>query len=168
MPTPDPNRTPLYLLDARGRRRSPAASKGHIRGRPPATKGRTFPPDPLAVEDFVALFDACTPQRPGTVGELSALRLRTLIVVLWRTGIRISEALALEERDLNPREGSIAHGMRHSAAVDWHREGLDLLTIQQQLGHAHLGVTQLYLRGIATEEVLAPIAARRPPMVEVA
>ena len=35
------------------------------------------------------------------------LRMRALIVVLWRAGLRISEALALAESDLDPRRGSI-------------------------------------------------------------
>jgi integrase len=34
-------------------------------------------------------------------------RARALIVVLWRAGLRISEALALNETDLDPRRGSI-------------------------------------------------------------
>jgi site-specific recombinase XerD len=34
-------------------------------------------------------------------------RLRALIVLLWRSGLRISEALSLEERDLDPETGSI-------------------------------------------------------------
>ena len=34
-------------------------------------------------------------------------RLRALIVVLWRGGLRIQEALALGERDLDPRRGSV-------------------------------------------------------------
>ena len=63
-------------------------------------RGRKFPPDPIAVEDIVRLFEACQPLTSGWAAELSALRLRALIAVLWRTGLRISEALALEERDL--------------------------------------------------------------------
>ncbi len=35
------------------------------------------------------------------------LRLRGLIVVLWRAGLRISEALALTESDLDPDRGAI-------------------------------------------------------------
>ena len=35
------------------------------------------------------------------------LRLRALIVILWRAGLRISEALALAETDLNPRRGAV-------------------------------------------------------------
>jgi Phage integrase family len=34
-------------------------------------------------------------------------RLRGLIVVLWRAGLRIREALALAEADLDPRRGSL-------------------------------------------------------------
>src|SRR5215216_6423428 len=34
-------------------------------------------------------------------------RLRGLIVVLWRAGLRICEALALAEADLDPRRGSL-------------------------------------------------------------
>jgi site-specific recombinase XerD len=34
-------------------------------------------------------------------------RLRALIVVLWRAGLRVQEALALGERDLDPRRGSL-------------------------------------------------------------
>jgi site-specific recombinase XerD len=35
------------------------------------------------------------------------LRLRALIVILWRAGLRISEALALAETDLEPMRGAI-------------------------------------------------------------
>jgi integrase len=34
-------------------------------------------------------------------------RLRALIVVLWRGGVRVHEALALRERDLDARRGSV-------------------------------------------------------------
>jgi integrase len=34
-------------------------------------------------------------------------RLRALIVLLWRAGLRISEALALQESDLDPTRGAI-------------------------------------------------------------
>ncbi len=34
-------------------------------------------------------------------------RLRALIVLLWRAGLRISEALALQESDLDSTRGAI-------------------------------------------------------------
>lgn len=39
------------------------------------------------------------------------VRLRGIIVVLWRAGLRISEALALNETDLDPGRGSVV--VRH-------------------------------------------------------
>jgi integrase len=38
---------------------------------------------------------------------LQPLRLRALIVLLWRGGLRIQEALTLTENELDPRRGSI-------------------------------------------------------------
>lgn len=230
------------LLDARGRRRSPAACPGYHRGKIPVTKGRRFAPDPIQVQDIVAVLDACKPHRAGKLAELSALRLRALIVVLWRTGLRISEALALEERDLNHRDLAITvrrgkggkrrvvamdewawrefdrwltvrrdlpfgaifcilsgptagrplsdtdarrqlrdaaaraglrrranpHSFRHEHAVELWREGIDVYTIQQQLGHARLDVTAAYLRGVAPVELLEPIGRRKPPVMPIA
>jgi integrase len=38
---------------------------------------------------------------------LKAARLRALIILLWRAGLRIHEALALGEADLDSRRGSL-------------------------------------------------------------
>jgi integrase len=56
-------------------------------------------------------------------GDGAWLSLRALIIVLWRSGLGISEALALEERDLNPAAGSIVvrrgkGGRRRIAGMD--------------------------------------------------
>jgi len=43
-----------------------------------------------------------------TIGERpDSLRLRALMVLLWRAGLRISEALALQESDLDPGRGAV-------------------------------------------------------------
>jgi site-specific recombinase XerD len=42
-----------------------------------------------------------------TPPDRHGLRLRALIVVLWRGGLRIQEALSLIESDLDSRRGSI-------------------------------------------------------------
>jgi integrase len=44
---------------------------------------------------------------PVAVTRPAGSGLRALIVLLWRSGLRISEALALEERDLDAGSGSI-------------------------------------------------------------
>jgi site-specific recombinase XerD len=88
------------LLDATGRRRSPAAMPGHNAGRPPRNKGMRYPADPPTVEEIVAVMRKIPVDRHG-------LRLRAMIVVLWRGGLRIQEALDLTESDLDARRGSI-------------------------------------------------------------
>jgi integrase len=88
------------LLDAAGRRRSPAAMPGHNAGHAPRNKGRVYPADPPTVDEIVAVMRQTPPDTHG-------LRLRALIVVLWRGGLRIQEALSLIESDLDPRRGSI-------------------------------------------------------------
>src|SRR4051794_30035311 len=88
------------LLDAAGRRRSPATMPGFHAGRPPRNKGRRYPADPPSVEEIVAVMRAAGDRRHGC-------RVRALIVVLWRAGLRIHEALALNESDLDRRRGAL-------------------------------------------------------------
>jgi len=88
------------VLQTDGRGRSPATMPGFGRGRPPSNKGLRFPADPPTVEEIVAVMRAAGDSRHG-------LRTRALIVVLWRAGLRISEALTLTESDLDPSRGSI-------------------------------------------------------------
>jgi integrase len=82
------------LLDAAGRRRSPATLPDFRAGRPPRNKGIRYPADPPTIEEIVAVMRAAG---DGVHGR----RLRGLIVVLWRAGLRIHEALALTEADLD-------------------------------------------------------------------
>lgn len=86
--------TPMQtlLIDAAGRRRSPATLPGYHRGRTPRNKGMRYPADPPSVEEIVAVMRAA-----GTA--LDGLRLRALTVILWRAGLRLSEALALGEEE---------------------------------------------------------------------
>jgi len=92
--------TVLPVLDAAGQRRSPATLPGYHAGRPPRNKGRLYPADPPTVEEFVAVMRQTGHDRRG-------FRLRALIVVLWRGGLRAQEALALGEHDLDARRGSL-------------------------------------------------------------
>ena len=86
------------VLDAAGRRRLPATMPGYHAGRPRRNKGRRYPADPPTVEEIVAVMREVSDDRHG-------YRLRALIVVLWRGGLRVQEALSLGERDLDPRRG---------------------------------------------------------------
>jgi diamine N-acetyltransferase len=88
------------LLDRAGRRRSPATMPGFHAGRPPHNKGLRYPADPPKVEEIIAVMRAAGDRPHGR-------RLRALIVLLWRAGLRIHEALALTEGDLDQRRGSL-------------------------------------------------------------
>ena len=162
-----------------------------------------------------------------------------MIVVLWRAGLRISEALALQESDLDRTRGAVLvrrgkggkrrevgmdrwaweqldrwlearaalpvgalfcvlrgptsgrpcspagirtllrnaaraagvrrrfapHQLRHAHAVEMSREGVPLVVIQRQLGHADLGITSSYLRGIDNTEIIHAVHQRPAPMI---
>lgn len=77
-----------------------SASSWAVRGRSPANKGRRYPADPPRVEEIIAVMRAAGDRPYG-------LRIRALIVLLWRAALRIGEALALSESDLEPAQGSI-------------------------------------------------------------
>ena len=92
--------TDLSPFDVAGRRRSPATMPGYHAGRPPRNKGMRYPADPPTVDEIVAVMRHTANNRHGS-------RLRAIIVVLWRAGLRVQEALALTEHDFDPRRGSL-------------------------------------------------------------
>ena len=166
-------------------------------------------------------------------------RLRALIVILWRAGLRIGEALDLAETDLDASRGAVLvrrgkggrrrevgmdrwawsqlepwiatrrqlpvgallcvirgataghlwesssarrqlartadkagvrhrfapHQLRHAHAVEMAHEGVPLVVIQRQLGHANLGVTSIYLQGIDSSEIIHTVHARPAPEI---
>jgi site-specific recombinase XerD len=94
-----------------------------IARRRPGNKGRRYPADPPRVEEIVAVMRQAG---TGPYGQ----RLRGLIIVLWRAGLRISEALALAESDLEANRGSVLvrrgkGGLRREVGMDeWARDQL--------------------------------------------
>jgi site-specific recombinase XerD len=220
------------LYDAAGHRRSPATMPGYHQGRPPRNKGLNYPADPPTVEEVVAVMRAAGDRPDGA-------RLRALIVILWRAGMRISEALDLAETDLDPARGAVLvrkgkggrrrevgmdrwawqqlqpwlelraqlpvgallcvihgatagrcweqsaarkqlrrtaaaagvrrrfarHQLRHAHAVEMAHEGVPLVVIQRQLGHANLGITSIYLQGIESSEIIDTVHSRPAPVI---
>jgi site-specific recombinase XerD len=63
--------------------------------RAPANKGRRYPPEVLTPAEIQALLDACA-LKPHT-----ELRNRAFLAILYRTGLRCSEALALKPKDVD-------------------------------------------------------------------
>jgi site-specific recombinase XerD len=182
----------MALLDAAGRRRSPASIPGYLSGRAPHNKGMQYPPDPPRPEEIVLVMRQAGHDRHG-------LRVRALVAVLWRGGLRISEALALNETDVDERRGSLLirhgkgdkrreagmdqfgfeqlaadagvrrrfapHQLRHAHAVELAREGVAINIIQRQLGHTDLGTTSTYLQGIDPSEIIDSVRSRRQPTI---
>jgi site-specific recombinase XerD len=222
----------VALLDRAGRRRSPATTSSFHQSLPPRNKGRRYPPDPPTVEEIIAVMRLAGDEPDG-------LRLRGVIVMLWRAGLRISEALSLNETDLDPDRGAVLirhgkgdkrrevgmdrwgwahlepwlelratlplgalfcvlrgptrgrpcapagircqlhhaaeqagvrrrfapHQLRHAHAVEMSREGISLIVIQRQLGHADLAITSRYLRGIDSTEIIQAVHDRPEPMI---
>jgi len=74
--------------------------------RTPANKGRRLPAELLSGEEVRALLRACSARAPASI------RNRALIAVLYRGGLRISEALALLPKDVDPSQGTLTvlHG----------------------------------------------------------
>jgi site-specific recombinase XerD len=104
------------LLDAAGGRRSPATTPGARAGIAPCNKGQRYPADPPTVDEIVAVMRQVGRTRHGH-------RLDAVIVVLWRAGLPIQEALSLTEPDLDQHRGSILvrHGQERSPARGRHR-----------------------------------------------
>ena len=111
------------LLDRGGRRRSPATLPGFHAGHAPGNRGLRYPADPPKVEEIVAVMRTAGDRAHGR-------RLRRLIVIMWRAGLRIQEALALAEGDLDQRRGSVLvrrgkGGRRREVGMDgWGSEQL--------------------------------------------
>lgn len=82
----------------------------------PANKGRSYPADPPRVEEIVAVMRQAGNGRHG-------LRARGLIALLWRSGLRIAEAVALAESDLEPARGAIL--VRHGKGGKRREVGMD-------------------------------------------
>jgi integrase len=191
-----------------------------------------YPADPPTVEEIILVMRQAG---PGPY----AYQIRGLIAILWRAGLRISEALALTESDLDPKTGSVLiragkggkrrmvgmddwgwehvgrctehrvkrpigplfcvlagptrgrgwsataargelgrlaarsgvrrrfapHQSRHAHTIEMAHEGIPLPIIQRQPGHAHLGITSIYLQGIDTREIVDTVPRRRPPVI---
>lgn len=110
------------LLDPAGRQRTAVTLPGYHAGRSPGNKGRRYPADPPTVEEIVDVIRAAGAGADGA-------RLRALIVVLWRAGLRISEALALVESDMDLRRGAVL--VRNGKGNKRREVGMDMWAWEQ-------------------------------------
>lgn len=68
---------------------------------PHPTRGKLLPPEVLTEREIRALIGACSTR--GITGH----RNRALLAILWRTGVRISEALELRPHDIDFKNGTV-------------------------------------------------------------
>jgi site-specific recombinase XerD len=91
---------------------SPAIAPGYHVGREPGNKGRRYPPEILSPGEVRALLRGCSNRAP------TGVRNRALLVVLYRAGLRLDEALSLMPRDVDAQRGTV--NVRHGKG-DKHR-----------------------------------------------
>lgn len=73
-----------------------------ITNRPIApNKGKKYPPEPLTPDEVAAIIGQCSPR------SATGIRNRALVTLLYRSGLRISEVLALRPADINLAKHSI-------------------------------------------------------------
>ena len=101
---------------APNRGRSYITHSGYRAGMKPANAGHTYPAEVLTRDEVNRLLSACG---RGSAG----LRTRALITLLYRSGLRVAEALALRPKDLDLINGTVTvlHGKgnrRRTVGVD--------------------------------------------------
>lgn len=192
-----------------------------------AQKGKKFPVEILTAAEIDSLLRTCSKRAP------TGVRNQALIALLYRSGLRVAEALALLPHHLDAEAGTInvhdgkggvqrlvsmdstafamvnrwlerrkaegicsrapvfctlagkaldasyvrvalkrlgrkagiekrvhPHGLRHTMAAELAREGVAMNVIQQQLGHANLAITSVYLNHIAPEQLIETMVSR--------
>jgi site-specific recombinase XerD len=85
---------------------SRAIERGYRAGVRPANAGKRYPAEILTADEVRALIAVCSKRAP------TGIRNRALLVLLYRGGLRISEALALKPKDVDAASGTITvlHG----------------------------------------------------------
>lgn len=103
-------------------------------------KGKTYPPEVLTPDEVRAILAQCSRRAPTGVRD------RALITVMYRAGLRVSEALALRVSDIDPKRGTVRvrHGKGDKARTVGVGDGalavIDLwLNTRRSLGLAHNG-----------------------------
>jgi len=95
---------------------STTTTRGARPGSVPGNKGKRYPAEVLTAGEVKALLQACSRSPTGQ-------RNRALIVTMWRSGLRIAEALALAPKDIDFDRGAIVvlngkGGRRRTVGID--------------------------------------------------
>ncbi len=107
----------MLLMPYGGSVQSRMLQPGFNRGRIPATKGKTYPVEILTPDEVRALAAQCS--ATSSLG----IRHSAIIVLLYRSGLRIGEAMEVREKDIDFEIGSVAvlyggGGRRRTVGID--------------------------------------------------
>lgn len=86
-----------------------------------SANSRRLDADLLTRQEIEALIRACPHRAP------TGLRNQALIALAWRSGLRISEVLALRPKDLDPESGTLV--VQHGKGDKTRRVGIDAGTV---------------------------------------
>lgn len=107
----------LRVVGRNGRRRSRITCPGYGKGVKPANTGKRYPPEPLTNAESLSLLNVIP------LHTKAGVRNRALLALLWRTGLRISEALDLRPHhvDYATKRVTVLHGKgdkRRTVGID--------------------------------------------------
>ena len=102
----------------------------------------------LGLNGRYPLFCTITDSKDAALKKGSALK-SAYVRALF---IRLGKKAGLEKR-FHP------HGLRHTAAVQWHNRGIPLGIIQRMLGHSALNTTAVYLATLTAKDAIHAVDA---------
>jgi site-specific recombinase XerD len=116
----DPYDEPLPLDQ-----RTQATHPGYNKGRIPPNKGRRYPIEILTPREVAAVLDSFPTKR-----QYAGIRNRAVVAVMYRSGLRVGEALHLRSKDIDAANGAVqvvfGKGQR-TRTVGIDRGGLDFI-----------------------------------------
>jgi site-specific recombinase XerD len=103
-------------------RQTRVTEKGHRAGMRPMNFGQKWPTNILRPEEVIAVLNNCSPGVPWS-------RNRAVIAVLYRAGLKVSEALALEVADIDGEHGTlrVRAGQRRERIVGMDERAFELI-----------------------------------------
>ncbi len=97
---------------------------GSVPGQEPGNKGQTYPAEVLTTDEVHAIIAGCSAKAP------TGIRNRAMLTLLYRSGLRVSEVLALRPSDVNldAHTVRVLHGKGNKATTrGFHPSATDAL-----------------------------------------
>jgi integrase/recombinase XerD len=99
---------------------------------------------------------------PNTKGKPDTLHIETIKKVAWRAKLNCGQCVS--ENGYKGAEGPYCeriflHKFRHTFATQHLRDGIDIRTLQNWLGHRSIKSTMVYLKGIQSRDALTKVNA---------